>query len=137
MGALLNQKFDMVATKPAPKPLRKILVVDDNIDQVHSLTYLLRDMGHAVDYAINGIIALHMAQRFKPDVVLLDLGLPDAHGAEIARQLRRDPELRRVRIVAITGRTGKEEHIRAAAAGCDAILLKPLSAASLEDAVAL
>src|SRR5204862_2592810 len=97
----------------ASQARRKVLVVDDNLDHVHSIAMLLRSRGHQVDYAINGIVALHLAQRFKPQVVLLDLGLPDTHGAELARQLRRDPELKKIRIVAITGRTSDEDHRRA------------------------
>src|SRR5258707_5392436 len=92
---------------------RKVLVVDDNIDHVRSIALLLRSSGHTVDYAINGIVALHMAQRFKPQVVLLDLGLPDVHGAEVARQIKRDPALKGVRIVAITARTSEEDNRRA------------------------
>jgi CheY-like chemotaxis protein len=114
---------------------RRILVVDDNLDHVHSVSLLLRGRGHVVDYAINGIVALHMAQRFKPDVVLLDLGLPDSHGAEIARQLRLDSGLERVRIVALTGRTAEADRQRALAAGCDVVLLKPIGPTALEDAV--
>jgi CheY-like chemotaxis protein len=114
---------------------RKVLVVDDNLDHVHTVAYLLRDNGHVVDYAINGIVALHLAQRFKPDVVLLDLGLPDTHGAEVARQLRRDPGLKGIRIVAITARTAVEEHRRAIASGCDAVLVKPVKPDALENAV--
>src|SRR5436853_7837763 len=100
-------------------PIRKVLVVDDNLDQVRSLALLLRGRGHVVDYAINGTVALQLAQRFKPDVVLLDLGLPDTHGAELARQIRGNPELRKTRILAITGLVGDDERERALAAGCE------------------
>jgi CheY-like chemotaxis protein len=107
-------------------PFRKILVVDDNLDQVRSLALLLRHRGHVVDYAINGIAALLLLQRFKPDIVLLDLGLPDTHGAELARQIRQNPDLADTKILAITGRSGEAERERALAAGCEWFLQKPL-----------
>jgi CheY-like chemotaxis protein len=114
---------------------RKVLVVDDNLDHVHSIALLLRGCGHQVDHAVNGVVALHVARRFKPDVVLLDLGLPDTHGAELAKQLRRDVDLRNIRIVAVTGRNAPDEHERAIAAGCDKVLVKPVSPQVLEEAV--
>ena len=123
------------AEKIQPKIGRRILVVDDNIDHVHSLVLLLRDMGHTVDYAINGIVALDVAKRYRPEVVLLDLGLPDGHGSNVARELRRDPQLREVRIVALTGRTDPADHQLAVAAGCDAVLMKPVGPGVLEQAV--
>src|SRR5256885_13160035 len=82
---------------------RRVLIVDDDIDNARSLTYLLATMGHKVEYAINGIAALKIAQSFVPHVLILDLKLPDVHGAEMARQMRRDPQLRNARIIAITG----------------------------------
>src|SRR4030095_7785261 len=58
----------------------RVLVVEDNLDQVHTLAILLRLDGHQVDFAINGYVAIDVAERFKPDVVLLDLGLPGLDG---------------------------------------------------------
>jgi DNA-binding response OmpR family regulator len=70
------------------------------VDSVHSLAYLLNDMGHAVEYAINGYVALDVARRFRPHFVLLDLGLPDIDGFEVCRRLKRDPDLESCRVVA-------------------------------------
>jgi CheY-like chemotaxis protein len=102
----------------------RILVVDDNIDQVHTMAYLLRDRGHQVDYAINGIVALDLAQRTKPEVVLLDVKLPDTSGLELARQFRRNPDLKDMRIIGITATPLRREE--ALAAGFDDLHKKPI-----------
>jgi two-component system CheB/CheR fusion protein len=59
---------------------------------------LLRELGHIAEYALNGYAALEVARRFKPDFVLVDIGLPGVDGFDICRQLRRDPELMNVRL---------------------------------------
>jgi two-component system CheB/CheR fusion protein len=59
---------------------------------------LLRELGHIAEYALNGYAALEVALRFKPDFVLVDIGLPGVDGFDICRQLRRDPELMNVRL---------------------------------------
>jgi CheY-like chemotaxis protein len=109
----------------------RILVIEDNLDQVHSLALLLKEMGHAVDYAINGYVALDVARRFKPDVVICDLGLPGMTGFEIITQLRSDPELKDVKAIALTGYPQYEE--RAEAAGFDFVFAKPLDPKVLYD----
>jgi CheY-like chemotaxis protein len=111
---------------------RRILVVDDNIDNLRSLTLLFDVMGHHVDYAINAIVAIDIAARFKPDVVILDLLLPDGHGAQVARQIRMNPELARTRIVGITGSKDEKDVRRALEAGCDEVLLKPVDPDTFE-----
>jgi len=116
----------------ADKKALRVLVVDDHLDTVQSVVRLARHMGHEVEFAINATAALASAQRFRPDVVLLDLRLPDADGGEVARQLRRNPDLKSVRIVCITGLAGEEDRRRALAAGCDQFFLKPLGAGVLE-----
>ena len=105
---------------------RRVLVVDDDIDNARALSYLFDVWGCRAEYAINGIVALSIAQRFVPDIVILDLKLPDTHGAQVSRQLRADPNLRKARIVAITGSGKAEDRERALAAGCDEVLLKPV-----------
>jgi CheY-like chemotaxis protein len=105
---------------------KRVLVIDDDIDNARSLTYLLATMGHKVEYAINGIAALKIAQTFVPHVLVLDLKLPDVHGADMARQMRRDPQLRNARIIAITGSKLAQDRDRAIAGGCDEVLAKPV-----------
>ena len=104
----------------------RILLVEDNLDAVHSTCMLLRELGHAVDYAINGYVALEVARRFRPDVVLLDIGLPGANGFEVCRQIKSDPELGAVRVIALTAYTEPEYRERAKAAGFDDYFVKPL-----------
>lgn len=118
------------------KTRRKVLVVDDNIDNVRSLTLLFGVMGHQVDYAINAIVAVDMATRFKPDVVILDLLLPDGHGAQVCRQIRLNPELRGARIYCITGSKNELDRRRAIEAGCDEVLQKPISPDTFEQLLA-
>lgn len=104
----------------------RVLAVDDNLDAVHSLCMLLREMGHTVDYAINGYVALDAARRFKPDVVILDLGLPGMTGFEVCTQIRRDPELCATKVLALTGYGDESYRRRAEEAGFDRFLVKPL-----------
>lgn len=111
----------------APALEHPILVVEDDIDNARSLALLLGCMGHKVEYAINGIAGLHLAQQIRPRVVILDLKLPDIHGADMARQIRRHPDLKNVRIIAITGSNFQNDHDRARAAGCDEVLTKPVA----------
>jgi CheY-like chemotaxis protein len=111
---------------------RKVLVVDDNEDTVETMTLLLRGIGHEVLSAQNGIHALDMARQFRPDIVFLDLGLPGRDGCEVARQLRREPGLEAVRILAVTGSSRDEDRERFQQAGCDGYLLKPLDPVFLD-----
>jgi len=115
------------------RPRSRVLVVDDNIDAVHSMAVLMKMMGHEVEFAINGLAALDIAKAFKPDVILLDIGLPDFGGDQIARQLKYEPGFERTRIIAITGLPISEVRERALQAGCEAVYAKPLAPAALED----
>ena len=110
----------------------RVLVIDDNLDQVHTLAFLLKDMGHQTEFAVNGNSALEAARRFRPNVVLLDLGLPDMDGSELCRRLRAEPGLEQVRIVVITGSTHSDAHRRVVDAGCEELLVKPVDPAFLE-----
>jgi CheY-like chemotaxis protein len=111
---------------------RRVLVVDDDIDTARSLSLLFDVWGCRVEYAINGIVALSIAQRLLPEIIIVDLKLPDTHGSQLTRQLRAHPGLRKARIVAITGSSQAEDRERALAAGCDEVLLKPVPINTLE-----
>ena len=115
------------------RPRSRVLVVDDNIDAVHSMTVLMKMMGHEVEFAINGLAALDIAKAFKPDVILLDIGLPDFGGDKIAKQLKYEPGFERTRIIAITGLPIGEVRERALEAGCEAVYAKPLAPTALEE----
>jgi len=119
---------------PEGTKTRRVLVVDDDLDTVHSMALLLRGSGHEVQFAINGIAALRVAEKFHPEVVLLDLGLPDGDGVNLARKIRRLPELKRARVIAITGK-GEAHRSRALDAGCDEFVVKPLDPRLLDELV--
>lgn len=108
--------------------MRRVLVVDDHLDTAHMLAILLRDMGHEVEFAINGYAAIAIARRFRPEVVFLDLLLPDVDGCQVARELRQQEGARDARILAITGSGSDELQRCAREAGCNDYLLKPLDA---------
>ena len=112
---------------------RRILVVEDNLDNVHSLVFLLRDQGHAVEYAINGYAALDAARKFKPDIVLLDLGLPGMDGFELCRRIKRDASLSGTRVFAVTAYNDEISRGRSIDAGCEAHFVKPLNLQALAD----
>ncbi len=113
-------------------PGRRVLVVDDNADAAESLAVLLRMRGHEVHVARDGPQALETARAVRPEVVLLDLALPGLDGYEVAAQLRGHPELRRARLVAVTGYGRDEDRRRTRAAGFDEHLVKPVDLADLE-----
>jgi CheY-like chemotaxis protein len=112
---------------PSPQPKScRVVVIDDNYDDVRTTALYLQSMGHKVDYAINGYAGLDVAMRFRPDVVFVDLRLPDVDGATVAREIRRQPRLKSVRVFAITGSVQQEDWDRALAAGCEQVFLKPV-----------
>ena len=119
-------------TKPQPHSGRRVLVVDDDIDTAQTLFFLLLDMGHDAVYATDGRSALDMARKLRPEFVLLDIGLPDLEGSEVAAQLRRIPGCEDTLIIAITG-LGDEHRSRMLKAGCDAFYVKPIEPKVLED----
>jgi len=103
---------------------------------VHSLVLLLRDMGHWVEYAINGYAAITAAQKFRPEVVFLDLGLPGMDGFELCRRLKKEPGLEQTRLISITGYSQDEYRKRSLEVGCEIHLLKPVNAQQLADLLA-
>jgi CheY-like chemotaxis protein len=106
-------------------PGHRVLVVDDDIDTAQSLFLLLLDMGHDAAYATDGTAALEMARKLQPEFVLLDIGLPDLDGGEVATRLRRTPGCENAVIIALTG-LGDEQRPRMLQSGCDAFYTKPL-----------
>jgi CheY-like chemotaxis protein len=114
---------------------RRVLAIEDDLDSVRSLAYLLRSFGHQVEYAINGYVVLDIAARFRPDVVLLDLGLPGMDGYEVCRRLKSHPQHRATRVIVITAYAQEQHRASASAAGCDLYLLKPVAPETLFDAL--
>ncbi|MCL4764493.1 MAG: response regulator, partial [Burkholderiales bacterium] len=104
-----------------------------NRDAAESLRMLLQLSGHVVAVAHTGHAAIDEARRFRPDVVLCDIGLPGMSGYEVARRLRREEGLETVRLIAVTGYGTDEDRDHAAAAGFDRHLRKPVEPGVLMD----
>ncbi len=115
------------ATNPAPM---KILVVDDNYDAAESLQMLLALWGHEVEVANDGPAALAAASHYRPDVVLLDIGLPGMDGYEVSRRLRQQLGAAPVHL-AITGYGQTADRARSSEAGFDGYLVKPVDPEAL------
>ena len=109
---------------------RRVLIVDDNSDAANSLGELLRMDGHTTQAVFCAADALSNAESFAPDIVLLDIGLPDIDGYEVARRLRQ-ASLTRTTIIALTGYGQAQDRERARAAGFDDHLVKPVDLAAL------
>jgi CheY-like chemotaxis protein len=105
---------------------RRVLVVDDNPDAADSLALLLRFANQDVRTAYDGYQALVQAQRFTPDIVLLDIGMPSMDGYEVARRLRTEAGLQTAFLIALTGWGQEEDRRRSAEAGFDQHLVKPV-----------
>jgi DNA-binding response OmpR family regulator len=114
--------------------LRRVLVVDDNADAADSLAMLLQVHGDEVRVAYDGEEALFAEQEFKPDVLLLDIGMPKLSGYDVARRVR-DARGQEVLIVAITGWGQEEDRQRARDAGFDHHFTKPVDYAVLLDLI--
>jgi CheY-like chemotaxis protein len=108
------------------------LVVDDNADAATSLSQLLELDGHESQAVYGAVEALERVLEFKPDIVLLDIGLPQMSGYEVARRLRQLEGFSRLTLVALTGYGQHEDRERAFAAGFDAHLAKPVDLTALE-----
>lgn len=108
-------------------PPMKLLIIDDNVDTAMGLAVHLRETGkHVVRLAQNGRTGIALAQEFEPEIVLLDIGLPDIDGYEVARQLRSDERFARVPLIALTGFGGEADRARAESAGFRGYLVKPV-----------
>ncbi|HEX3869584.1 MAG TPA: response regulator [Pirellulales bacterium] len=126
-------------TEPRPAkavPSRRILVVDDSKDSANSLGRLLRLLGNEVQSAYEGSEAIKVADAFRPDVMILDIGLPKLNGYEVCRRIRRQPWGREIMMVAMTGWGQDEDRRRSREAGFDHHLVKPIELASLEGLMA-
>jgi PAS domain S-box-containing protein len=116
--------------KPVGPSLR-VLVVDDNVDAALSLALLLKAWGHDARTAHDGPVTLELIPTFRPNLVLLDIGLPGLNGFEVARLIRQRPELGNVRLVAMTGYGQDADRRHSLEAGFDDHLVKPADFAML------
>jgi CheY-like chemotaxis protein len=111
---------------------RRILVVDDNVDAATTLGELLMALGHEVMIRFDGKSVLADAAAFAPDVLVLDIGLPDMDGYELARRLRGEPATSTARYLALTGYGQAHDRTLARAAGFDHHFVKPVDIAALQ-----
>jgi signal transduction histidine kinase len=119
----------------APRAGCRVLVVDDNVDAVEMLAECLRDSGHAVVTAHDGPRALRIADEFRPEVAVLDIGLPAMDGYELARHLKRMPQLQGLRLIALTGYGQELDRQCGEAAGFESWLVKPVHYEELEELI--
>jgi CheY-like chemotaxis protein len=112
-------------------PRRRLLVVDDHEDSVTMMAAVLRAKGYDVATARNGTAALEIATSFGPDLVILDIGLPEIDGYEVARRLRKIPAMADTFIVALSGYGTEQDQGQAYEAGFNYHLTKPVPPATL------
>lgn len=110
----------------AELPMHTILVVDDDVDARIIFGRMLRYTGYRVIEVGTGAEAIATARNSLPDVVLLDIGLPDMDGLAVTRALRADPRTAGLRILIVSAYVSSEDRAQAASAGCDAFLAKPI-----------
>ncbi len=124
--------------RPAPEPMahRRVLVIEDNLDAAETLREMLLVWDHEVEIAPNGIEGLRKARAFRPDLVLCDIGLPAMDGYEVARAIRADQALAPTFLVAVTGYASPDDQRRAADAGFNRHLAKPVPIELIEEILA-
>jgi PAS domain S-box-containing protein len=119
--------------KTSPTPKYRILVVDDNRPSAHSTAIALGLMGHELATARDGTEGIERARTFGPDVILMDIGLPEMNGYETARRIREQPWGKNMILIAVTGYGQEEDRRRSLEAGFDHHLVKPLNFAELKN----
>jgi CheY-like chemotaxis protein len=111
---------------------RRVLVVDDNRDGAESLAEMLRLLGHEAHTAHDGVEGVEAAERLRPDLILMDVGMPRLNGLDATRRIREQPWGRGVTVIALTGWGQEADRERSRAAGCDGHLVKPVDPAALQ-----
>jgi CheY-like chemotaxis protein len=111
---------------------RRVLVVDDNVDAAESIAMLLQVSGFMVRCVYDGVSALSVASVYHPDVIVLDIGLPDISGYEVAKRLRARPDFETTPIVAVTGYGQRSDQLRSQEAGIDFHMTKPVDPDALQ-----
>jgi CheY-like chemotaxis protein len=114
----------------------RVLVVDDNRDAATSLAIMLRLMGNESKMAHDGLEALEVAAAFRPDLILLDIGMPKLNGYDTARQIRLQSWGKHVTLVALTGWGQEEDRRKTREAGFDSHMVKPIQVPDLEKLLA-
>jgi CheY-like chemotaxis protein len=122
-----------LAVLDGPCERRRVLIVDDNVDAADSLSMILRAMGNDTCTAYNGMSALSSAESFRPDAVVLDLGLPIIDGYMVARRLRDQFDASKLQLIAVTGHGQPSDFEQSRAAGFDTHLVKPCDPTVIQD----
>jgi CheY-like chemotaxis protein/anti-sigma regulatory factor (Ser/Thr protein kinase) len=129
---LLKEPSESNGQSIAGRAKRRILVVDDNKNAAQMLGMLLKALGNDVRTVFDGLAALEMAAQFRPDVVLLDIGMPKLDGYETARRIRREPWGKNMILAALTGWGQEEDKRRTREAGFDHHFVKPVEPTILQ-----
>jgi CheY-like chemotaxis protein len=120
----------------ASGPKRRILVVDDNRDSATSMAMMLKLLGNEVRMAHDGLEAVEAADHFRPEVILMDVGMPKLNGYEATRRIRAQPWANGVAIIALTGWGQEDDKEKSREAGCDGHLVKPVNLPDLQKLLA-
>ncbi|HEV2845980.1 MAG TPA: response regulator, partial [Thermoanaerobaculia bacterium] len=111
---------------------RRILVVDDNQDSADSMVMMLQLLGNDVRIAHDGVEAVKAAEQFRPQVILMDIGMPKLNGYDATRRIREQPWGREMVIIALTGWGQEADRAKSREAGCDGHLVKPVDLSDLK-----
>lgn len=111
---------------PPPSAPLRVLVVDDNVDSAETIGFVLQRMGHQIRTEYDGLRAIAAADAFRPDLILLDIGLPGMNGHEVAREIRQTPWGGTTTIIAVSGWGEEADRQQSRAAGFDHHVVKPL-----------
>jgi CheY-like chemotaxis protein len=130
-GAAGRQGPEVAEDQKLSAVCRRIVVADDNRDAVDSLALMLEIMGHEVCTVNDGQEAVEVVETFRPDVALLDIGMPGLNGYEAARLIRQQPWSRGMVLIAVTGWAQDEDRRRSHEAGFDKHMVKPVDPQAL------
>lgn len=128
--------LESTSSESSQSTARRILVVDDNRDSAFSLAMLLNLTGSETHTAYDGLEAVAEAERFRPDAILLDIGLPKLNGYEAARKIREQPWGTGIVLIALTGWGQEDDRRKSAEAGFDAHIIKPIDHEALNKLLA-
>jgi CheY-like chemotaxis protein len=117
-------------------PRARILIVEDDRDNLGLIRFILERADYEVLEAHTGLEGLKLTREEVPDLVLLDLAMPELDGWTVAKKLKADPNTQKIPVVALTVRTLSEDRKRALAAGCDGYMTKPMNVASFAEEIA-
>ncbi|HEY4259121.1 MAG TPA: PAS domain S-box protein [Schlesneria sp.] len=130
--APLDSTRDVGGADTVALPKQRILVVDDNRDSATTMAMMLKLLGHEIKTAHDGVEAVEVAERFRPEIILMDVGMPRLNGYEATKRIREQPWGVGITIVALTGWGQDDDRAQSKIAGCDSHLVKPVNLEDLE-----